>query len=1061
MPKSLQDLVRGMRGTSDEAAYISEILIDIHDECKSKRPSEKVEAISKLTFLYLLGYDIRPYAFNTIECMSNTDPVIKRTGYLASNFSFGSPDMQTLSTNLYINDLKNKSIQIKMMALSSLASCPAPNREQIHTVVPILFELLNSQQNLMSNIPLLVKLVATTLRLLILAKRQEIEGTSDFVPTFVEILFGLASAGSLTKDAIITQVYCHCALEIGRAFGQERVMQLVPSLYDILLTAKQPWILIEVSRFFGFMALYDIRIKIKVREQFIMLVNATESKSLLMELTKAVAEGYQDDGEIVKCCVKRMSDFIIPGQCRTDSNLKILALKNLAMLERATPGSIMHIDNLASELIKVLDDKDFNLRIVALDVIGSMANQQYLQNIVEKLLSALKDAKQMSRGRSLKDLHQISASDVQTFKKKVVQVILDSCSRNDFQNVTDFNWFVDVLITLSMEYPSFSADECSLKLLELSLKSQELKAVASKLVQILLQNEVFQNQASQFTLAKKINLQLNGPVAMSKLEKADKEVEIYSKLLQCKFGSSQAQTAEITAAIVDQDLNIFTQKYFKIMEENQQVYKKYKQEKTVYVNENREMDSEEIQELKSISNLLQTAAWIMGTFLCYQPAGEDAVNLYDCINTLMQKQLKCYTTDTSMVFVLSAFKAFAGLLYTFSTNNMFSDNDVCKQCIAEGFLQQFVITKELTDKEIDAEKARLKHQRDEKIKDMDLTFMSDYQKEQLMFIPEVEEVQVQYTESLLKMFVYSQELLLNKLKEYSLVPGLRQICNTLHYLTKSQIPFFKENVEKMENEELKTELLAILNKVHLSKLNEEILQPTIENIGTSILSINPEPMFTAQRTIQRPEFAFENGTMFSLDAPEGVLLNSYDMEEFQFEEINKQQMEKKEKRRRQSEEAITVPQADLFEQFVGQRVEERPTEMENTEEQVNEQMTQVFGEPKVKSAFYLDKNKLNKVENTQVQLGKYTHGIKVGSLATNKPVVHIEEVKKKRRRHGEEAPATVEAVKEAEKPAEIKFEPVAEQPKAEPKQQEEKPEPIKKEEPKAVAQTDDLAGLFM
>jgi len=40
-----------------------------------------------------MGIDIKPYAFNTIECMSNADPTTKRIGYLASNFSFGSSDM--------------------------------------------------------------------------------------------------------------------------------------------------------------------------------------------------------------------------------------------------------------------------------------------------------------------------------------------------------------------------------------------------------------------------------------------------------------------------------------------------------------------------------------------------------------------------------------------------------------------------------------------------------------------------------------------------------------------------------------------------------------------------------------------------------------------------------------------------------------------------------------------------------------------------------------------------------------------------------------------------------
>lgn len=66
-----------------------------------------------------------------------------------------------------------------------------------------------------------------------------------------------------------------------------------------------------------------------------MLLGATESKSLLMELAKATAEGFADDEEMVRMCARRMGEFIIPGPVRSDANLKILALNNLAILEKA------------------------------------------------------------------------------------------------------------------------------------------------------------------------------------------------------------------------------------------------------------------------------------------------------------------------------------------------------------------------------------------------------------------------------------------------------------------------------------------------------------------------------------------------------------------------------------------------------------------------------------------------------------------------------------------------------------------------------------------------------
>ena len=99
LKKNVQDLAKGVRNAQNIQQYIAEQLVDIHEECKSRKKGDKVNAIQKLTFLNLVGCDIKQYAFHTIECMSSTEIQVKRAGYLASNFSFGSPDMQTLSTN--------------------------------------------------------------------------------------------------------------------------------------------------------------------------------------------------------------------------------------------------------------------------------------------------------------------------------------------------------------------------------------------------------------------------------------------------------------------------------------------------------------------------------------------------------------------------------------------------------------------------------------------------------------------------------------------------------------------------------------------------------------------------------------------------------------------------------------------------------------------------------------------------------------------------------------------------------------------------------------------------
>lgn len=65
-----------------------------------------------------------------------------------------------------------------------------------------------------------------------------------------------------------------------------------------------------------------------------------------------------------------------------------------------------------------------------------------------------------------------------------------------------------------MEYPSLSADECAVRLLDLALKSEELRATAPKLVQIILNHTPFFDTAaaSIFDSTKLRSLTLSGHV---------------------------------------------------------------------------------------------------------------------------------------------------------------------------------------------------------------------------------------------------------------------------------------------------------------------------------------------------------------------------------------------------------------------------------------------------------------------------------------------------------------------------------------------------------------------
>lgn len=54
--KSYQEVVRGLRSSSDPTAYLSEVLTEIRQEIRCTDRNDKVISLQKLLYLNLLGY---------------------------------------------------------------------------------------------------------------------------------------------------------------------------------------------------------------------------------------------------------------------------------------------------------------------------------------------------------------------------------------------------------------------------------------------------------------------------------------------------------------------------------------------------------------------------------------------------------------------------------------------------------------------------------------------------------------------------------------------------------------------------------------------------------------------------------------------------------------------------------------------------------------------------------------------------------------------------------------------------------------------------------------------
>ncbi|KAG7160364.1 AP-3 complex subunit delta-like, partial [Homarus americanus] len=121
--KNLTDLVRGIRNNKEtESKYISQCMEEIKTELRQDNLAVKANAVAKLTYLQMLGYDISWAGFNIIEVMSSPKFTYKRIGYLSASQCFHQDtEVLMLTTNMIRKDLNSHNMYDSGTALTGLA----------------------------------------------------------------------------------------------------------------------------------------------------------------------------------------------------------------------------------------------------------------------------------------------------------------------------------------------------------------------------------------------------------------------------------------------------------------------------------------------------------------------------------------------------------------------------------------------------------------------------------------------------------------------------------------------------------------------------------------------------------------------------------------------------------------------------------------------------------------------------------------------------------------------------------------------------------------------------
>ncbi|GMT16862.1 hypothetical protein PFISCL1PPCAC_8159, partial [Pristionchus fissidentatus] len=412
--KSLTDLIRGIRNNKDnEARYIAACIDEIKQELRQDSIYVKANAIEKLCYLQMLGYDVSWASFNIIEVMASTKYTEKRIGYLAAAQTFHeSTDVLMLTTNLIRKDLNSATQFDSGVALSGLACFVTPDLAR--DLSPDIVNLLTSSR------------AYTRKRAVLMLYKIFLKYPEALRPTFPRLKERLEDPDPGVQSAAVN-VICELARK-----NPKNYLTLAPVFFKLMTTSSNNWMLIKIIKLFGALVPLEKRLGNKLLEPLTNLINSTSAMSLLYECINTViavlisvsANAPGDQTASIQLCVQKLGVLIDDS----DQNLKYLGLLAMGKILQTHPKAVQAHKDI---VLRCLDDKDESIRLRSLDLLYGMVSKKNIMEIVRKLME------------------HVESAEGSHYRDELLSRIISICSYNNYTYITNFEWYISVLVELT------------------------------------------------------------------------------------------------------------------------------------------------------------------------------------------------------------------------------------------------------------------------------------------------------------------------------------------------------------------------------------------------------------------------------------------------------------------------------------------------------------------------------------------------------------------------------------------------------------------------------------
>nr|CAD7255948.1 unnamed protein product [Timema shepardi] len=503
--KNLTDLVRGIRNNKDnEAKYIAQCIEEIKQELRQDNIAVKSNAVAKLTYLantlvvlsstaedgeievrislQMLGYDISWAGFNIIEVMSSSKFTYKRIGYLASSQCFHTDtELLMLTTNMIRKDLNSQNQYDAGLALSGLSCFISPDLAR---------DLANDIMTLLTSTKPYLRKKAVLMMYKVFLRFPE-----ALRPAFPRLKEKLEDPDSGVQSAAVN-VVCELARK-----NPKNYLSLAPVFFKLMTSSTNNWMLIKIIKLLGHMMRMEEnkmpKKALQSKEKGIKPIGRPRARWMDPVQKDMEARGLDwrrmAGGEfgaltpleprLGKKLIEPLTNLIhstsamsLLYECiNTVIAVKYLGLLAMSKILKTHPKSVQAHKDL---IMQCLDDKDESIRLRALDLLYGMVSKKNLMEIVKKLM-----------------VHMDKAEGT-TYRDELLSKIIQICSQNNYQYITNFEWYVSVLVELTRMEGSQHGCLVATQMLDVAIRVQAIRQFAVQQMALLLDNAHFLTSGS-------------------------------------------------------------------------------------------------------------------------------------------------------------------------------------------------------------------------------------------------------------------------------------------------------------------------------------------------------------------------------------------------------------------------------------------------------------------------------------------------------------------------------------------------------------------------------------